>query len=224
MYRHDNRPRIVKLIEREAMGAHLKAYSGKLHRRRLGMPMRFRKNNEIFGESEPVDYVYEVAHGAVRTVKGLSDGRRLIGGFYFAGEIFGLEDGSEHSFSADAIVDSSVLIIRRSTLIDMAAHDRELARQLMIVIARQITQAQNHALMLVKSAQERVGSFLLEMADRTSIGNLIRLPMPRQDIADYLGVTIETVCRTLTILESASAITLPNSRVVLLRNRSALAE
>jgi CRP-like cAMP-binding protein len=76
--------------------------------------------------------------------------------------------------------------------------------------------------MLIKTAQERVGSFLIEMADRISIGDLVVLPMSRQDIADYLGVTIETVSRTFTILEGTAAIALPNARAVVLRDRAAL--
>jgi CRP-like cAMP-binding protein len=77
-------------------------------------------------------------------------------------------------------------------------------------------------MLLVKTAQERVVSFLLEMAARTPTANAVDLPMSRQDIADYLGLTIETVSRTLTHLESAAAIELPSSRRVVLRNRSAL--
>ena len=81
---------------------------------------------------------------------------------------------------------------------------------------------QNRILLLIKSAQERVASFLLEMAERVSAGNSIELPMPRQDIADYLGLTIETVSRTLTSLESTLAIEIPTSRRIVLRDRTAL--
>jgi CRP-like cAMP-binding protein len=77
-------------------------------------------------------------------------------------------------------------------------------------------------MLLVKTAQERVVSFLLEMAARAPGANAVDLPMSRQDIADYLGLTIETVSRTLTHLESTAAIELPSSRRVVLRNRSAL--
>ena len=196
--------------------------SGVLARTMLGVPIKFGAGVEIYGEAEPVEYVYEVAHGAVRTVKVLTDGRRTLGGFYFAGDIFGLEEGKEHSLSAEAIVDSSVRVIKRRALVRMAGYDRELAQQLLTVTSREIGRVHNHALMLIKTAQERVGSFLLEMSDRISIGDLIVLPMSRQDIADYLGVTIETVSRTFTILESTSAIGLPNARAVVLRDRAAL--
>jgi CRP-like cAMP-binding protein len=82
--------------------------------------------------------------------------------------------------------------------------------------------AHKHALILIKTAQERVGAFLTEMAERISVGDLIVLPMSRQDIADYVGVTIETISRTFTILENSGAIRLPNSRAVELRDRTAL--
>ena len=203
---------------------HFTTRSGTLARWAMGTPMIFRRNSEIYGEAEPVEYVYEVAHGAVRTVKVLSDGRRQIGGFYFAGDIFGLEHGNGHSFSAEAVVDSTVLMTRRSSLIGMAGHDHELAQQLWIVTAQQAARAHNHALMLIKTAQERVNSFLLEMTERIASGDLIKLPMSRQDIADYLGIAIETVCRALTSLEMRSAIAMPNSRAVRLRDRSMLTE
>jgi CRP/FNR family nitrogen fixation transcriptional regulator len=76
--------------------------------------------------------------------------------------------------------------------------------------------------MLVKTARERVASFLLEMAERLEFSDEIELPMPRHDIADYLGLTIETVSRTLTQLENQSAIALPTSKRIVLRDRAAL--
>ncbi|MDE2373093.1 MAG: helix-turn-helix domain-containing protein, partial [Hyphomicrobiales bacterium] len=81
---------------------------------------------------------------------------------------------------------------------------------------------QDRILLLVKSAQERVAGFLLEMAERACANNIVELPMSRQDIADYLGLTIETVSRTLTGLETVAAIEVPTSRRIVLRNRSAL--
>jgi CRP/FNR family nitrogen fixation transcriptional regulator len=222
MYAHDIRKQMVERSERRGMRAHSSTHSGALARWMIGVPIKFSGGEEIYGEAESVDYVYEVTHGAVRTVKVLSDGRRQIGGFYFAGDIFGLEDGDEHSFSAEAILDSKVRIIRRNTLIRLAGHDHDLAQRLLRVTSHEIARVHGHALMLIKNAQERVGSFLLEMAERIAIGALIELPMSRQDIADYLGITIETVSRTFTSLESQATIALPNARAVILRDLSAL--
>lgn len=188
----------------------------------MGAPMNFARNSEIYGEGEPADYLYQVISGTVRTSKILADGRRQVGSFYLAGDIFGLEVDDEHTFSAEAITDSRVLVIKRSALVSLAARDSEVARQLWTLTGRELARVQEHILLLVKTAQERVAGFLLEMAARAPAGDTIELPMPRQDIADYLGLTIETVSRTLTMLENEGAIALPTSRRVTLRKRATL--
>jgi CRP/FNR family nitrogen fixation transcriptional regulator len=188
----------------------------------MGAAMAFARNAEIYGEGEPADYVYKVVSGTVRTYKVLSDGRRQIGAFYLTGDVFGLEMGEEHTFSAEAITDSKVLVIKRSAVVALAERDHDVARQLWSLTSGELRRAQDHIMLLVKTAQERVASFLLEMAQRLPAGNAIELPMSRQDIADYLGLTIETVSRTLTHLENTAAIELPSSRRIVLRNRMAL--
>jgi CRP-like cAMP-binding protein len=188
----------------------------------MGIPMSFARNAEIYGEAEPADYLYKVISGAVRTYKVLSDGRRQIGSFYMAGDVFGLEMGDEHTFSAEAITEAKVLVIKRSALVALAERNSDVARQLWALTGRELSQVQDHILLLIKTAQERVAGFLLEMAERASHDGALELPMSRQDIADYLGLTIETVSRTLTTLENAATIELPTSRRIVLRNRSAL--
>jgi CRP-like cAMP-binding protein len=188
----------------------------------MGATMSYPRNTEIFGENEPADYVYKVISGSVRTYNILSDGRRQIGGFYMAGDIFGIEFDGEHTSAAEAISDAKVLVIKRSALDALAGRDASVARELFALTARELRRVQDRILLLIKSAQERVAGFLLEMAQRASGGNAIELPMSRQDIADYLGLTIETVSRTLTSLETAATIEVPTSRRIVLRNRSAL--
>src|SRR6266702_933715 len=188
----------------------------------MGATMAYPRNSEIFGDNEPADYLYKLVSGSVRTYKILSDGRRQVGGFYFPGDIFGLEFADEHSLSAEAISDSKVLVVKRGALSALAGRDASVAQQLFALTGRELRRVQDRILLLIKSAQERVASFLLEMAERAS-GNVIELPMSRQDIADYLGLTIETVSRTLTALETAAAIELSASRRIVLRNRAALA-
>ena len=188
----------------------------------MGAPMPFGRNTEIYGENEPAEYVYKVLSGAVRTYKVLNDGRRQIGAFYLAGDVFGLEIGDEHTFSAEAITDCKILVIKRSALVGLAARDNDVARQLWAMTAAELQRAQNHIMLLIKTAQERVAGFLLEMAKRSAAAVEIELPMSRQDIADYLGLTIETVSRTLTQLEKGAAIAVPSSRRIVLRNRAAL--
>jgi CRP/FNR family transcriptional regulator, nitrogen fixation regulation protein len=188
----------------------------------IGATISYPRNTEIFGEDEPADYIYKVVTGSVRTYKILSDGRRQVGGFYLPGDIFGLQFVDERIFSAEAITDAKVLVIKRSSLNVLAARDAAIAHELFVLTSRELRRMQNRILLLIKSAQERVASFLLEMAERLSAGNAIELPMSRQDIADYLGLTIETVSRTLTSLETSAAIEVPTSRRIVVRNQSVL--
>ncbi len=137
--------------------------------------------------------------------------------------MFGLEIGNEHALTAEAITDAKVLIVRRSVLIGLASLDSAIAQQMWRLTARELARTQNHILLLVESAQERVVSFLLEMADRAPDQRTIELLMPRQDIADYLGLTIETVSRTLTSLDREGAIHFTTPHVAIVRERSASA-
>lgn len=187
----------------------------------VGATMTFPKGSEIYGENEPADYAYRVLSGTVRSYRILSDGRRQIGGFHFAGDIFGLETGAEHATSAEAVTPVTVLVVRRSAIHAAAEQDKGVAIRLWKLMAQELDQARKHSLLLMKSAQERVAAFLLDMA-RFGTGNSIELPMSRQDIADYLGLTIETVSRTISLLHQERTIDLPNSRRILLRNRNAL--
>jgi CRP-like cAMP-binding protein len=188
-----------------------------------GVPMRFEAKSEIYGEGEPAEYIYRVVAGTVRASKVLTDGRRQINAFYLPGDIFGLEIGEEHSFSAEAMSEATVLVIKRSVVAGEAQRNHEVARELWEATAHELHRVQDHVLLLIKSAQERVAAFLLEMAKRMPSKSGIDLPMSRQDIADYLGLTIETVSRTLTQLEKTAAIALPQSRHIVVRNHQALA-
>src|SRR6266581_2597106 len=184
----------------------------------MGACMPFAANAEIYGENEPADYLYKVVSGTVRTYKVLVDGRRQIGAFHLPGDIFGLETGDEHALSAEAITDCKITVIKRSALMALAARDNEVAREMWGLTARELQRVQEHSLVLIKSAEERVAGFLLEMAERVSAGGAVELPMSRQDIADYLGLTIETVSRTLSQFERDGVIALPNARQVRLKN------
>ncbi len=188
----------------------------------MGAVMSHLRNSEIFGEGEPADFLYKVMSGCVRTYKTLSDGRRQISGFYLPGEVFGLSFDDEHTVSAEAIAESKVLVIKRSAVDSLAGRDPVIAHELFALTGRELRRAQDRVMLLIKSAQERVAGFLLEMAERLSADDAVELPMSRQDIGDYLGLSIETVSRTLTALECSAAIALPTSRHVVLRNRAAL--
>jgi CRP/FNR family transcriptional regulator, nitrogen fixation regulation protein len=191
--------------------------------RLMGATTSFTRNSEIFGEDEPADYLYKVISGCVRTYRILSDGRRQITGFYLPGELFGLAFGADHTESAEAIADSKVVVLKRRALDAVAERDAAITRELFALTGRELRRVQDRILLLIESAQERVVGFLLEMADRLAAERTYELPMSRQDIADYLGLTIETVSRTLTALEGRAAIEVGGSRRIVLRNRAALA-
>jgi len=157
------------------------------------------------------------------TSKFLSDARRQIGigGFYLPGDYFGFECSDAHALSAEAVTNVKARIIKKSLLAAVAGRDA-IERQLLSLTTRELARLQTRALLLIKNAQERVGEFILEMEKRTKAGNSIRLPRKRQDIADYLGLTIEPVSRILTSLEGCAAIEMPTSHQIVLRNHSVL--
>jgi CRP/FNR family nitrogen fixation transcriptional regulator len=183
----------------------------------------YARNSEIFGEDEPAEYLYKVVSGAVRISKLLSDGRRQIGAFHLPGEMFGLEAEEAHALSAEAISDSRVMLVKRSVFLARVTRDCAMATEMWAQTMVHLHRAQNHMLLLGrKNAQERIAAFLLEMSARLSRAGEIELPMSRQDIADYLGLTIETVSRTLTQLERDGLIGIPASRRIVFRDRAAL--
>lgn len=172
---------------------------------RLGLRMNFAKDEEIFAQDEEADLVHLVVAGVVRTTRLLSDGRRQVGAFYYPGDLVGLETGPVHRFSAEAICDSTVHVVRRSALKAFAG-DGELDRAIWEATRRELERTQDHLLVLGrKSACERVASFLIGLARREG-GQRVVLPMSRQDMADYLGLTIETVSRMLTQLQGDSVV------------------
>lgn len=189
-----------------------------------GAAMPFARNAEIYGEDEPADYAYRVVRGAVRICKLLSDGRRQIEAFHLPGDIFGIELGGSHRFTAEAVSDCVVLLVRRSALTGFATRDAEAARELWALATRALERAQEHVLLLGrKTAQERVASFLLDLQGACGgRAGTVEIPMSRQDIADYLGLTIETVSRTMTAFETGGLIGLRGARQVELRDRPAL--
>jgi CRP/FNR family nitrogen fixation transcriptional regulator len=189
----------------------------------IGTVMKFDRNSEIFSEDEPADYIYQVVSGAVRITKLMSDGRRQIGAFYLPGDLFGLESDEVHDFAAQAINDCMIRAVKRSAFVAEAPYRARMVDQIWSETMAHLQRAQKHILLLGrKNAQERIAAFLLDMAARLSRSGDMELPMPRQDIADYLGLTIETVSRTLTQLERDGLIDIPVARRIVLRDRAAL--
>ena len=171
------------------------------HTRVSSTEYKYARGSEIYGEAEPADYIYQVIEGAVRSHKLLSDGRRQIGAFHLAGDIFGLENGDFHRATAEAIVDATVLLMKRESLERVAKTDSAIVRSILNMTTDNLQHAENHMLLLGrKTSVERVAAFLLEMDRRLTATGVMALPMCRRDIADYLGLTLETVSRALSVL------------------------
>jgi CRP/FNR family nitrogen fixation transcriptional regulator len=187
----------------------------------IGAARRFARDQEIFGEGDSAELVYKVVSGAVRSFRVLADGRRQIGEFHLPGDVFGVELDTERRSAAEAVGETVLVAARRSALAADPAQGPKLWRHAL----RALERSQDHVLTLGRrSASERVASFLVALAERTGGGDEVQLPMSRQDIADYLGLTIETVSRTLTQLQGAGLISLSGCRGVRLVRRSSLEE
>ncbi|MBB3808557.1 helix-turn-helix domain-containing protein [Pseudochelatococcus contaminans] len=196
----------------------------------IGTQVVIPRNGELYAEDQTVDTVFRVESGVVRTCKILNDGRRQIDGFYVAGDIVGLEMRSRHAYYAEAISRTTLRAVRLRTLRSRLEMDGGMSSALWDMTALELHRSQEHNLLLGRrSAQERVACLLLSMAQRLACDGAaekgaltIELPMSRQDMADYLGLTIETVSRTFTQLEATGVIALISARKVRLCNRAAL--
>ncbi|HEY9453663.1 MAG TPA: helix-turn-helix domain-containing protein [Bradyrhizobium sp.] len=185
----------------------------------------YRKDEEIYGEGEPTEYVYQVIRGAVRTYKLLNDGRRQIGAFLLPGDVFGLDSGPAHRLTAEAIVDTTVRLVKRHNLEAAAGTNVKVAHNLWTMTASELRHAEDHMLLLGrKTAMEKVATFLLEMDRRLAKAGMMALPMCRRDIGDYLGLTLETVSRTLSQLSDQGVLVFSSARQIVLRNRQRLAD
>lgn len=181
------------------------------------------RDEEIYGEGEPGEYLYCVRRGAVRTFKLLRDGRRQIDAFHLPGEYFGLSASETHRLTAEAVVDSKVVIVKRRGLEARAAQEADIACAMWRLAADDLRNAQDHMLLLGrKNAIERVVAFLLDMDRRLTVAGVMALPMCRRDIGDYLGLTLETVSRSLSALAEKGALSFNGSRQIMLNNRARL--
>lgn len=203
---------------------HLAALAGE---RVICSEFRYRRGTEVFGEGEETEYVYQIISGAVRTYKLLSDGRRQINSFHLPGDLFGLENGTTHRFTAEAVVETRVRITRRRGLLDTMQSRDTGASSFLNLVTRSLQHAENHMLLLGrKTALERVAAFLLEIDERLGHPTVMGLPMSRRDIADYLGLTLETVSRAFSTLRDEAMLRFdgPTQRQIVLLDRKGLAD
>jgi CRP-like cAMP-binding protein len=183
----------------------------------IGATIRYALDQEIHGEAEDVRSIYKVITGAVRRHKLLSDGRRQIESFHLPGDFFGFEYGPTYRLTAEAVVDSVVVVFDRRMIEYCAMCNARAARWLWQLAMRQLNHAADHMLLLGrKTALERVADFVIEMDARMRPTGAM-LPMMRRDIADYLGLTIETVSRMISRLAADGVINVAGKHIKVLR-------
>jgi CRP/FNR family nitrogen fixation transcriptional regulator len=191
--------------------------------RTAGTVVQIAEGREIFAEGDDTDVFYKVVSGVVRVCKFLADGRRQIAAFQVAGDVFGIELGLEREMSAEAVSDCTLVVYRRRSVEQLASRDETISRQMFQFAMQNLAQATGHSLLLARrGAAEKVAAFLLDWQFRSGEKNVIHLAMTRQEIADYLGLTIETVSRSLTQFERDGVIALRNIRDVCILNTDAL--
>jgi len=191
----------------------------------LGTISRFDRNATVFSEGDDAAYSYKVISGAVRLSKIMSDGRRQIAEFALPGDFFGIDWLDEYALTAETLSDVTVVRFGRGRLAQLGDENREARAEIFSTLRHDLWAAQNHLVILGRqSALERVASFLVQLLDRdkNSDKTNIKLPMTRLDIADYLGLTIETVCRMLAKLKQKGIIGIPNRHAITVRSLAAL--
>lgn len=184
-----------------------------------GLLLHFRQGITIFKEGEPAEGVFKIISGVVRTCKFLRDGRRSIDAFYTCGDVFGFEPGTEYSLSAEAVCNCAIISHQRTQVERLASTDAILSKALFSYALLRLVKAQGHSMLLGRgSAVGKLAGFLVEWSDRSTDCSIIDLAMTRLDIADYLGMTIETVSRTFSRFERDFLIEMSTSRRVRLKN------
>lgn len=189
----------------------------------LGSVMVVKRQRTVSEQGAPADNVYKVVSGALRTVRLLPDGRRHVANFLLPGDFFGLAEHDEYTHSVEAVADTTVIRYPRPAIERLLLTSGPASRHLLGLVCGQLSAAQDRLLLLGrKSAIERLATFLLALADRESSNRTrataVDLPMNRGDIADYLGMTVETVSRVLTYLRRRRIIQIENvNRIVFLR-------
>lgn len=183
----------------------------------------FAPGTTIFREGDPSQHLYTITAGAVKLYKLLSDGRRQITAFMFPGDFFGMSINDSYAYTAESLTTVVVCRFPRRKLESLFSEMPMLEKKLLGATTQELAAAQEQMLLLGrKTAREKLATFLVMLRRRLSEkGNnsaLFALPMSRSDIADFLGLTIETVSRTLTGLRRDGLIALPDvNHVAILR-------
>lgn len=164
----------------------------------IAIKVRVARNEAIYSEGDTSDYAYKVVSGVVRLSRHFADGRRQIVQFLFSSDFFNIMGSGEHGFTAEAVSDVVLMKYPQRAFAKLADEHVTIQQRFLNLLSLRLNDIQSHLMMLGRqSAKERVASFLLKLAERTGSEDdeIIDLPMGRQDIADYLGLRIETVSR-----------------------------
>lgn len=189
---------------------------------------RFEEGETLFYEGDPCRYVYSITNGVIRLLKALPDGRRYIAGFLLPGDFIGLTEETIHSLTAETVTDCELCVFVKEELDEFIKSNREVQDRLFSMARHALLSAYENQLVLGRfSPIERVARFILDMNERINGKNsktaVVLLPMNRTDVADYLGLTIETVSRSFSKLKAQGLIQLSSSSSVEILNRSELA-
>ncbi len=181
----------------------------------------FARNETIFSEGERADRFYKIISGTVRLCRHSPDGKRHIADFYLPGDLVGFVEFSAHPYSAEAVTEATLCSYPRNQLERLSATDPEIRLRVLSHLSASLLAAQQHLFVLsCRNAKERFAEFLLRLAERTDVGrgDRLDLAMGRQDIADHLGLTIESVCRAIATLKSDGLVTVPNTHQLILND------
>jgi len=185
-------------------------------------PVRFYQDSVIALNEDVADYLMFVVRGVVRSCKVCKSGNRSIVSFYLPGDFVGWVD-AKLSLSIEAATDTELLFIKRKGLVSLASQNLRIANVLLTAATNELARAQEHVLLMSKSAKCRAATFLTDLWERLGKAQYLDVPMSHQDIADYLGLTIETLSRSITDLERAGLIArVPSQRRLILQNHFGL--
>ena len=200
----------------EADGQTGRATAGLLAGAQPGAATFYPENSVIYAQGDAAGSPYLVEFGVVRICRLTADGRRQINSFHFAGEVFGFETGPEHEFYAESVNGAGVRVLH-------ASGNSEVAPNLLALALTSLVRAQQHQLVLGRRcATEKLAGFILDMSERQGADGIVGLPMQRNDVADYLGLTFETVSRALRVLKDDGAIRVPSISQIEVLDHAAL--
>ncbi len=185
--------------------------------------LQYPSQQTVFREGDEARYVYAITSGAAKTYKLLPDGRRQIVGFLFPGDVFGLALETGYAYTAEMLTYATACRFPQRKLDEFKCDVPVLDRRLFMLAVKEIERAHEQMLLLGrKTAREKLASFLLALSrraeERGQAASPVALPMSRSDIADFLGLTIETVSRTITQLKKSGVIQVPDTTHVVLRD------